>query len=311
MPFSVTALDDPGETLYHHVRDLLGEAAALLATIDSTDADDRQIAVHEVRKRCKEVRAIARMLGLPADQLRRFDTAVAEAARRLGATRDQQVMRDTLQTITADIGEAAHDQAMAALADVPHADGAELATSAARTAVDAAQVILDGRSVAAGRQAVLDELRASYRLARRRLQALGDEPVDPDAAIHAWRKAVKRLWYQARAVQAVAPRQLDRMVGRLDELGDLLGDDHDLTVLVEALDQPQKGHRRRLVTRTVAAARKRQRRLRRRSLRLGDRIFADRPKRFAAGVGEAWEAAGVPNPSEPTEASVRSRRREG
>lgn len=58
-----------------------------------------------------------------------------------------------------------------------------------------------------------------------------------DEAIHAWRKAVKYLWYQAQLLEAADPQSVSPMVEDLDELSDLLGDEHDLTVLVEHLER--------------------------------------------------------------------------
>jgi CHAD domain-containing protein len=311
MQYTLTPTDDPRWALRHHVGLLLDEARALLDTVDAGDPERRQDAIHEVRKRCKETRAVVRLLGVPGKQRRRFDAIVAEAARQLAGTRERQVMRDTLDGLAPDLTGRGRDDAVAALLHTAPGDDPVLPTSAAAAALDEASEILarwmtaDEHGAtghrASGREQVAAELEASYRLGRQRWKALGDDSGDGDEVkVHEWRKAVKRLWYQARVVRGVAPNLFDPLEHQLDELGQLLGDDHDLAVLIAALEQASDGRRqRRQLAGAITAARRRQRKLRKRALRLGERAFTERPKLFAKRLARAWDdAARAPQHSE-------------
>jgi hypothetical protein len=74
---------------------------------------------------------------------------------------------------------------------------------------------------------------------------------------------------------------------RADELGEVLGEEHDLALLAERIEE------RALLTRSSRKAlrkliARRRRRLRRRALREGERLYARRPKRFVREVRAAY-----------------------
>ena len=75
---------------------------------------------------------------------------------------------------------------------------------------------------------------ATYRQGRTALRRVRSDPTDH--RLHEWRKAVKYLWYQMQLVHDAAPSVLGPLVDELDQLAEALGDDHDLTVLVELLE---------------------------------------------------------------------------
>ena len=65
----------------------------------------------------------------------------------------------------------------------------------------------------------------------------GDRRGRPATAedFHAWRKATKDLWYAVRLFEPAWPGPLDALAAELHALSQLLGDEHDLTVLRGAL----------------------------------------------------------------------------
>jgi CHAD domain-containing protein len=91
-------------------------------------------------------------------------------------------------------------------------------------------------------------------------------------------------------------RYIRRVARRADELGELLGAEHDLAILAarmrsqtDAASNPVAGRgTRRVLLRLIA---KRRRRLRRQALREGKRLYRRGPKRFAARVRSAGAAA--------------------
>jgi hypothetical protein len=64
-------------------------------------------------------------------------------------------------------------------------------------------------------------------------------------------------------------------------LSELLGEDHDLAMLAQrATGKKHKALRR--------AIEKRRARLRRRALKMGKRLYAEKPKGFSRRIGAAW-----------------------
>jgi hypothetical protein len=107
------------------------------------------------------------------------------------------------------------------------------------------------------------------------------------------RKRKRRRRQARRRREAVYIRRVAR---RADELGELLGAEHDLAVLGARVrsqagiaSTPVAGRRTRRVLLSLIA--KRRRRLRKQALREGKRLYRRGPKRFAARVRSASAAA--------------------
>jgi CHAD domain-containing protein len=295
MPRRVGTSRNPAKDVSAAIRALLVGAVARLddvaaAPADHDTADDT--AVHEVRKRCKEARALARLLGRPTgSRAGRFDAAVRDAGRAVSSLRDAQAVTGTLDTLSASATGRAHTAIMRVRAAEREAD-----RTTANPAADAAVAVerltaalaeLERWRPDPGFRPIADGVERAYRAGRRGLAALQERP--DDEHMHEWRKAVKRLWYQARAVRDLAPSALGPMVDVLDELSELLGDDHDLAVVVERITGAPGTHGGdRAVAGTVAAARARQAELRARSIRLGATVFAERPSAFRTRIESYW-----------------------
>jgi CHAD domain-containing protein len=102
-------------------------------------------------------------------------------------------------------------------------------------------------------------------------------------AAHAWRKRVKDLRY---AAEILGQRPLAR---RADRLAELLGEEHDLVVLAGLLPPsgraPFKGKRgKRARKDLLARIERRRRRLHKRALREGERVYGRKPKPFVRRV---------------------------
>ena len=276
------------------VRSLLeGATERLEQVVASVSEVGDDTAVHEVRKRGKEARALARLLGRPgSERAARFDAAVRDAGRAVSMLRDAQTVAGTLAVLSdSTTGEertavttVQRAERLAARPAASTAADVELATERLATALGELARWRPG----AGVDPLADGIERAYRSARRGLAALRDVP--DDEHMHEWRKAVKRLWYQTRAMRELAPSALGPMVEVLDELSDLLGDDHDLAVLVERTRSDARYVRRRAAPwpPPIDAARARQSDLRARSIRLGATVFAERPGAFRRRIEAYW-----------------------
>ena len=271
-----------------------------IETLDRLSGGDRsgtEEAVHDVRKRCKEVRALARLVRLPlGDEFERFNATVRDAADVLAPIRDAQAVLATLDDL-----RAVRPKGAAALERVRsiQADAAEQATrdvhSGDARIEHARELLVDAREhverwdLPDGFDAIGPGLERSYRRGRRALRRAIEQATDEH--VHEWRKSVKNLWYQTRLLEPAAPSALAPMSESLDQLGEALGDDHDLAVLVERLAaDPHRYGGALHALKAIEIARAEQAVLREPAFRLGATIYAEKPKAFVARIGSYWTA---------------------
>ena len=80
------------------------------------------------------------------------------------------------------------------------------------------------------------------------------------------------------------------MAGELHQLGDQLGDDHDLAVLRERLQQEPSALSDRSAADALAKLiDRRQDELQKKALTLGERLYADKPKQFTRQLHCHWQ----------------------
>ena len=77
-----------------------------------------------------------------------------------------------------------------------------------------------------------------------------------------------------------------RLASRADDLGELLGEEHDLMLLAERVRvyEPLKRRRKRTRKRLLRAISRRRASLRKRALRDGERLYARKPGRFVRNM---------------------------
>jgi CHAD domain-containing protein len=110
-----------------------------------------------------------------------------------------------------------------------------------------------------------------------------------NTALHEWRKQVKYLRHQLRLLQPIEPHTVTRMVEELRELGDHLGDDHDLAVLqVKLAAQPAQVANDPAQRRLAAKINRRRLSLQRRAMELGSVLYAQTPQQFCSRLRDYW-----------------------
>jgi CHAD domain-containing protein len=288
-----------------------------------------------MRKAFKRLRALLRLVReeLGEETFQRENAALRDTARRLSAARDSEVMLATLDGLLEGGGRKL--RRATALAELRQGLESTHARMAEATVGDVAMrgrvmvELLEFRRRAEGwplpeRGPALVEpgLQRVYRQGRRRFRVAAQTRGRDARAMHEWRKRVKDLRHQAEILQrregpavlgALAARpggrarrrreqlarerkRLRRVARRADELGELLGEDHDLAMLGELIAGAGQGpgysalpklpeRTRRAVIRELA---RRRRRLQRRALKLGRDLYAERPKRFTGRVRRAY-----------------------
>jgi CHAD domain-containing protein len=259
-----------------------GRLDSALDELSGRAGDDPAKAVHEARKDMKKLRAVVRLVQADSSWNARF----RDTARRLAGRRDADVLLESLDGLV-ERGEVSKksvrglrkELAKEAAGNDDDTSAMELAQAEltlARNEVEALAPEKDSfRTVRPGLEAIYGEGRAAYRTARKK-------PTTEN--LHEWRKRVKDLWYSASILRPAWPAMMKELAAEADVLSDVLGEDHDLAMLAERA----KGKKHKQLRRAIA---KRRARLRKRALKMGKRLYAEKPKGFARRVGAAWQAS--------------------
>ena len=264
-------------------------------------------AVHETRKRLKRLRASLR-LGRSAmgdEAYRPENAAYRDMGKRLSAPRDARVLIETLDALSERFGDELPSDQTALLRDrlvKSHKSAvAKLRRDKAtfeqvRTGLEEARVrSASWKYDAEGFDALRPGLQRLYRRGRRSMRAAAAEPSDEH--LHEWRKRSKDLWHALQILRPAAPKRMRARAKQAHELSDLLGDDHDLAVLREhvattAFPAEEEATR----TALLSVIDRRRASLQRDAFKLGKRIYARRPKRFARSVERRWQKRAAKHP---------------
>jgi len=266
---------------------------------------DRDV-VHEARKAIKRMRALARLFReeMGEAEFKRVNSSLREAGRRLASARDAQVRLATLTSLAE-----RHPGALArtgidlfgihleherALGGEPANNDEVLEDIAAMRHQLARWNLLehDFEDLAPGLKRIYEEGRKRYAQAKQeqRDADLDSEQVPSDQAMHDWRKRVKSLYYALDMLGGKRTKGARKATRRADRLGDLLGEEHDLWMLsLYAEEHPgafgEDTHAREDLLGLIVRRRKR---LRKRALKLGARLYKHSPARFAQRLRSAF-----------------------
>lgn len=255
------------------------------------DGRDLATAVHQARKDLKKLRALVRLVrpSLGAERYRIENDRCRAAGRRLSGARDAEVALATLDDLRGRYRDApATDALRKALATERRRHGGRTLRRGMDDAAELVERVEAGIDTwdlrTAGFELVGDGATRAYRRGRHLFAAVRDDP--SDEAVHAWRKRVKDLWYHLRLLRDTDKPALKPMVARADELAELLGDHHDLAVLVDLArtltpDDPDTPALRALAAR-------RQAELLDAALACAPAVYRRKPKAFRKRLEAAW-----------------------
>ena len=259
------------------------------------DADQVE-AVHEARKDMKKLRATLKLVRPVIDKqtYARENERFRDAGRALSDARDAQVRLGTIDGLA----ERFPDESpvggwwavRAALGGDEPANGElEAVRDKAASAIASGEPAIDDWPLERdGFDLLRPGLRRAYARARKTFRSARKER--SDEALHEWRKRSKDLWYALRIVRRAWPAVLGATADEAHELSDRLGDDHDLAVLNADLDEvgAQLTAEQREQLRGLAGRRRAE--LQEEAFAYGDRLLAEKPKRFVARLERYWRA---------------------
>jgi CHAD domain-containing protein len=270
--------------------------------IDSPDID-APTALHQVRKRCKKIRAVLRLVRGPLDKDGTYAAENAwyrDLARELSPLRDADVLIETHDALVDAIKDPDTYRQCAGIRErlverrerlAGHvADPHERLRTARETLLEGRDRIRNWAPRVQGFKALEPGFRRTYRRGRRAMDAAYRSMAPED--FHEWRKGVKYHWYACRLLRGIWPAMMDTRCGELRALSELLGDEHDLSVYRVALEtEPGLADGAARLSDILAAVDQRRTRLRRQAQPLAMRLYTEKPGRISnrfAGYWRAW-----------------------
>jgi CHAD domain-containing protein len=287
-----------GETMPHAVRRLARRELKSARAGWSRPHQTLNTRAHDVRTATKKVRALVSVIqpavGRPAKKAER---RLQRTAATLGPVRDAKVMLATFDDLVAvsnlERNPAARRVRERLLQSAQHEVKRPRTRKALARIDDALRRSLrrvdDWVPRSGGWRVLADGLEDGHRRARRAMKrAYLDRSGE---SFHAWRRALKAHRHQMRALQPLWPRALGAQVAELNELGELLGREHDLTVLEEKIqDERACFADERHCARLLAELERRREQLREQMRAPGARLFAERPAAFRRRMHRYWVA---------------------
>ena len=266
---------------------------ALLAELDKAVEElgkphPSDACVHNIRKELKRARAALRMLreciGIRA--YRRDNALLRDAARPLTPLRDARVQLQTLEQLRTKKGsrrflarfrkdlEGRRRHARRGLRPAELTGAARVLRGVRRRA----EALPAGRLAnprARGLEHAFKKARTAFAAARRQ---------GTDESLHEWRKQTKYFADQLEMLLPFGSKLFEKSHELAKQLADCLGDDHDLAILTEQIHEHAQGTDAPAVAEAVreliGRVGRRRRKLQRRALHLGRRLYCGRAARF-------------------------------
>lgn len=275
--------------------ELIREARRIIA-----EQEDKDLAVHEVRKLLKKLRALVRMVrdSLGEATYKEANVNFRDAGRLLSDARDQYVLKQCLAELKERYSpylKVKVFRSVASRLQSRHKEEMQALRSGDPAFEKVDQELAAMQDVVAGWElpgSGFDLMEASIsRVYKRGREALQEVLADPDPEkFHEWRKRVKYLYYQFGYLQQLWPMRMENTEEALSQLSDLLGKDHDFAVFAACLesDKDLAGDEvsRTLLVRLLHFERSL---LQEEAIPQGQRLYAEEPGAFTTRLRTYWE----------------------
>lgn len=255
--------------------------------------------VHECRKALKRLRALIRLVGpaLGKGEARRRIKALGKIARLLAGQRDQTVMLDTVAKLASETGVNGASMLAPLKAELAHGSEGDPQLLDPNCAAKARLLLFrELRKFARadlskrGFAALEAGLEKSYRRARKSMKIAYSEP--SDETFHTLRKSVQWHWRQMSLLARAWPGEFAVRVDAARELSQILGDDHDLAMLIGATAKAENisyDDKEAIIALCV----RKQQALRAAAEHRVERLFAEPAKAFMKRMRAYWKFARV------------------
>jgi CHAD domain-containing protein len=287
MPYRLIA----GESVQEGIRRVLSEQTER-ALNELADANlNRADTIHQVRKRCKKIRAALRLVrGDLGDAYSRENAWYRDAAQRISNARDAEAMIETLDSLAKHFPDRFDVELMLPLRKrlesrknqlVDDTDRIDRLLQEFKSAMVEGNERLDRLCFeSSGYEAALGGMCQSYARGRKAMKHALEDPT-PET-FHEWRKRVKYHGYHMRLLGEISPAVVKARRNEANKLGQLLGDHHNLSVLKAWLKHEREAPFEKEALKSVyKLVNKRAAQIERESKPMGRRLFAEIPKHLA------------------------------
>jgi CHAD domain-containing protein len=294
-----------GVTYYFTHSDRSVEAGVRRIAVDQIDKaiaefEDRELdaqnTVHQIRKRCKKLRGLIRLVRPGFADYSTENHIIRDAASRLSVIRDTQAKINAFDTL---IGQYANQIEKSAFASVRRCLVAQRRRirenrGLKRKLSDFHDNMVESRHRATawtiddhGFEALAGGLGKTYKRARK---AMYHAEKDPAAAkLHEWRKRIKYHWYHARLLREAWPEVVRAHRDAANDLAERLGEHHDLAVLLDTLlGEPAAFGAPADLEALVGLIERRQAALQAEAFALGRKVLAERRSALLRRWGAYW-----------------------
>lgn len=212
--------------------------------------DDRLKAVHNVRKEIKKLRAILRLMRgeIGKNVYRTNNQRLRAAAGELTAVRDARVRLDAFEGLAKHFSRRLTARPFPKIEEALREDcrleerkylKSHSAGVVAKILLELKQRANDLKTDASGWAAIGPGLKASFCRGQEAFKTVQKDCSPKN--LHEWRKRVKDLWHHLRLLCRVWPKEVRATVEELETLAEFLGNDHDLVMLAEFVEENFKG----------------------------------------------------------------------
>ena len=263
---------------------------------------DRHTGVHSARKCFKRLRSLLLLTrpGMPEPVFSNLTARVAGIGKGLAAARDAQALLDAVDKLERNtegaLGNGPIQSMRRWLQKRRHAAEQNLEQSAASEAL---RQLLELRPALAGVTVYPDDftplangLERCYRATRKHFKAVLHS--DDAEELHEWRKGVQHHWRQMQLLTPCWPSELSARAEAARSLSQLLGDDHDVAMLMHLVSTPTMTFGSPEETAGfIKRCRARHKALRREAKIKGERLFVEKAGPFTERICAYWATAAI------------------
>ena len=278
-----------------------------LAMLNGKNRSVSDKAVHDVRKRFKEIRGTLRLVRdeLGEKTFRKENRAFRDAGRPLSELRDAKVLVDTLDNLLEHFQGRVKAQEFAPLRRKLLEKRRQIRKKVLTQDHAVAEVVKEIREARkrvkkwplenCGWSAVEGGVERVYAQGRKAMTRARENPTDE--SLHEWRKRSKDLRYELELLEPLWRETIGALAEQARHLTDLLGEDHDLAVLGTL--PPQLNADAPLDNELLLALiNERRAALQREAFELGEKLYAETEKGFIKRLKDYWKAAHDKQPAE-------------
>ena len=296
MAYRLKADEPVSEGIGRIVAEEIDSATQLLGGASGSKRDE---AIHEARKSVKKIRGVLRLVRPELGKTYKKENAsFRDVGQQLSELRDAAALLEVFDQLNKKFSGAIERKTLGAIKRGLENQKREteqrlqpenVIRETMKTLASAAQRSKTWPLSKDGFEGVAPGLELSYREGRK---ALKKAEQDQNAvSYHDLRKRVKDHWYHVRLLENLWTDVMQAHETSLKDLETWLGDDHNLAVLREKVEEnPENFGDESGIQVFLALAAQHQQELRSNSITLAHRVYADKTRLFVRNLGQLWKA---------------------